>query len=105
MFHISYFQAKQDQLEADGLFNPAFFGNQARGFLISTSDFTTKSCSAFVAWYYSNTVPRYFRCIFCQKPVVASVGQGSDPRDWIRIHFSSAEPDLGSPKVLPKIEN
>jgi hypothetical protein len=47
MVHISCLQAKQDQLEADGLFNPAFFGNQARGFLIRTSDFFTKS--AFVA--------------------------------------------------------
>ena len=27
------FQAKQDQLEADGLFNPSFFGNQERSLL------------------------------------------------------------------------
>ncbi len=47
MFHTSYLQAKQDQLEADGLFNPAFFGNQARGFLIRTSDFIRKYVACF----------------------------------------------------------
>ncbi len=89
MFHFSYLQAKQDQLEADGLFNPAFFGNQARGFLITTSDFITK----------------FMACFCCM-----SVGQGSDPPDWIRIRIQlgqwirirNLESDLGNPKSVTK---
>ncbi len=58
MFHIFYLQAKQDQLEADGLFNPAFFGNQARGFLITTSDFITKFMAFVACLWVRVQIPR-----------------------------------------------
>ncbi len=75
MFHISYLQAKQDQLEADGLFNPAFFGNQARGFLKRPSDLITKSVF----------------CFCCM-----SVDQGSDPPDLDSDSVGSVDPDSES---------